>query len=158
MFRLNNLDSFDVPPPEKKRIQIKISKVVREIDLQCKSLLGKAKLKKINQILQQDHFFDSEKYPKKKRNRNGECVDFDILSDDFDKGFFTICQLCGSDGNETHTVTITKEWIFDTNFLKAMPLNKQNLDRCCGQLFDTTNERVIFEKCTLAYRYKYGVC
>ena len=71
MFRLNNLDSFDVPPPEKKRIQIKISKVVRKIDLQCKSLLGKAKLKKINQILQQDHFFDSEKYPKKKRNRNG---------------------------------------------------------------------------------------
>ena len=157
-FRQNNLYNFDQSAKEKRRIKNKIGNVIREIDLHCKRLFGKEKLNKINNILQQDHFFDCEKFPKKKRNRNGEFVDFDILSPEFDKGFFTICQLCGSDGNRNHTVTITKEWIFDTNLLKAMPLNKQNLDRCCGQLFDTTNKRIIFEKCTLAYRYKYGGC
>ena len=159
-FWLNNC-TFDKPTKEKDRIKKMIGKVIKEIDIGTKNTYGKTKLKKINSILLNDNFFSCEKFPKKqkkKRKRDEEDVHFDILSEDFDKGDFTLCQLCGSDGNKNHTITITKEWIFDTNFITAMPLNEENLHKCCGQLFDTTEKKVSFVKCVVAYRYKYEVC
>ena len=90
--------------------------------------------------------FSCETFPKKqkkKRKRDVENLDSDILSEDFDKGDFTLCQLCGSDGNKNHTITITKEWIFDNNFINAMPLNEVHLHKCCGQLFDTTEKKCL---------------
>lgn len=67
------------------------------------------------------------------------------MSEDFDKGDFTLCQLCGSDGNKNHTITITKEWIFNTNFSHAIPLNEENLHKCCGQFFDTTEKNFLLK-------------
>ena len=159
-FWMNNCTD-NKPAREKERIKNKIGEVMNKIDFQTRDVFGSKKLRKVNTILQKDNLFSCEKFPKKqkkKRKRDKEDLNFNILSEDFDKGDFTLCQLCGSDGNKNHTITITKEWIFDTNFSHAMPLNEENLHKCCGQLFDTTEKKVSFEKCVLAYRYKYEVC
>ena len=159
-FWMNNCTD-NKPVQEKERIKKKIGKVMNEIDCETQNIFGRKKLHNVNTILQKDNFFSCEKFPKKqnkKRKRDKEDLNFNILSEDFDKGDFTLCQLCGSDGNKNHTITITKEWIFDTNFSHAMPLNEESLHKCCGQLFDLTEKKVSFEKCVLAYRYKYEVC
>ena len=36
-----------------------------------------------------------------------------------------------SNGQEDHSVTIYKNWIFDANFSHALPLEKKSLDYCC---------------------------
>ena len=35
-------------------------------------------------------------------------------------------------GQEDHSVTIYKNWIFDANFSHALPLEKKSLDYCCS--------------------------
>ena len=37
-----------------------------------------------------------------------------------------------SNGQEDHSVTIYKNWIFDANFSHALPLQKKSLDYCCS--------------------------
>ena len=40
--------------------------------------------------------------------------------------------LVGSDGKTDHAVTVSDGWIFDGNFSHALPLTKENLDKCCS--------------------------
>jgi hypothetical protein len=43
----------------------------------------------------------------------------------------TIVQLCATDGDNTHIIAIAGDWLFDSNRHSAMPLSRENLDRCC---------------------------
>jgi hypothetical protein len=38
----------------------------------------------------------------------------------------------GNDGKEDHCIAITKQWIFDSNFEKALPRTRPSLDQCCS--------------------------
>ena len=40
--------------------------------------------------------------------------------------------LVGNDGQEDHTVTIYKEWIFDGNWSHALALNEESLNEICS--------------------------
>ena len=139
-----------------------IGNFLNEIDRIQIKIQSHKKISKINTILSKQGAFFVERIPKKlkgKNNKNNQSVrdneDINIFSETFDKGDFMLCQICGSDGNKNHTISITKNWIFDANFQYAWPLNKQNLDKCCSYLFETTIEKVSYTKCVLAYRYMY---
>ena len=102
-----------------------------------KSICGKDKINIIIQMMMRAYFCN-ERFPtnpkkRYKKRKGGEIKEkndyFDILVND--KGLFTICQLCGSDSNSNHSVAITNEWIFDSNYKYALPLSKENLDKCC---------------------------
>jgi len=122
-----------------------------------KSMDGKDKINIIIQMMMRAYFCNeryptnpNKRYKKRKRNeikeKNGY---FDILQND--KGLFTICQLCGSDSNSNHSVAITNEWIFDSNYKYALPLSKENLDKCCKSDIG----EVCYKYCKLAYRITY---
>ena len=127
---------------------------INDID---KSMDGKDKINIIIQMMMRAYFCNErfptnpkKRYKKRKRNeikeKNGY---FDILQND--KGLFTICQLCGSDSNSNHSVAITNEWIFDSNYKYALPLSKENLDKCCKSDIG----EVCYKYCKLAYRITY---
>jgi hypothetical protein len=42
--------------------------------------------------------------------------------------------LLGSDGKEDHCVALTREWIFDPNFDRALPRSTTSLNRCCSSV------------------------
>jgi hypothetical protein len=41
-----------------------------------------------------------------------------------------VCGIQSSDGKTDHAVCIVGNWIFDSNFEKALPLNMESLNRC----------------------------
>ena len=123
-----------------------------------KSMDGKDKINIIIQMMMRAYFCNErfptnpkKRYKKRKRGEIKEKNDyFDILVND--KGLFTICQLCGSDSNSNHSVAITNEWIFDSNYKYALPLSKENLDKCCK----SDVGEVCYKYCKLAYRITYS--
>ena len=123
-----------------------------------KSICGKDKINIIIQMMMRGYFCNErfptnpkKRYKKRKRGEVKEKNDyFDILVND--KGLFTICQLCGSDSNSNHSVAITNEWIFDSNYKYALPLSKENLDKCCK----SDVGEVCYKYCKLAYRITYS--
>ena len=56
--------------------------------------------------------------------------DFDILSES-DEYWLCVLGIKGSDGKMDHAIAISGNWIFDSNFRKALELTKLNLDLCC---------------------------
>ena len=44
----------------------------------------------------------------------------------------TLCILHSSDGGLSHAVTVVDNYIFDSTTYRAMVINKENLDWCCG--------------------------
>jgi hypothetical protein len=44
----------------------------------------------------------------------------------------TVVQLMGKDGGVEHAVTFVGDWIFDSNFPRALPLNREALDFICA--------------------------
>ena len=105
---------------------------------------------KINKKLRA-HGFQIQVLKQKKRKRSGIYINLNILDKEFDFGLFCLVQLCGNDLDINHTVAITKEWIFDSNHVKALPLCQHSLDICCS----TKHSRVKFEEATLIYKYTY---
>ena len=76
-----------------------------------------------------------------------------IFLDTKQKGNITIANICGNHNNESHTISIVDgEWIFDSNFSHAMPLEQKYLDECCSSV---SSYPVVYEKCILAYKYVF---
>ena len=98
---------------------------------------GKDKINIIIQMMMGAYFcngrFPTNPKKRHKKRKRGEIKDkndyFDILVNG--KGLFAICELSGSDSNSNHSVAITNEWIFDSNYKYALPLSKENLDKYC---------------------------
>jgi hypothetical protein len=81
-----------------------------------------------------------------------ESVDYSVLpieSIDYDIPIIT-CQRA-SDGQEDHTVTIYKKWIFDGNFQYALPLSKTSLDICCS----SDEQKCSYESMLHTYIFPY---
>ena len=53
-----------------------------------------------------------------------------------------VAQLRGSDGKEDHVVSIADGWLFDSNFVSAMRVTKEALDRCCSS-DDSPNDKFV---------------
>ena len=45
---------------------------------------------------------------------------------------FTLVQLMDSLGNVNHAISVVGNWIFDSNYEKALVLNKASLDMICA--------------------------
>ena len=118
-------------------------------------ITGKTILHDIIAILREAGF-ECVRYPssrrRKKKRREVVCRRnaVDLLSNEFDKNDFIICQLAGRDYDRNHTVVITNQWIFDSNFPIALPLKKENLDKCC----QSHHTHIQYKHCNLAYRFK----
>jgi hypothetical protein len=61
----------------------------------------------------------------------------------------TVVQLCDSDEDNTHTVGIAGNWIFDSNRCKALWLSQASLDACCPG-------RATFKRVSYAVRFIPG--
>ena len=83
----------------------------------------------------------------KKRKRDNMVLDFI----DYNEGDQIIMvNLIDNDGITNHFVAICDKYIFDSNFIRALPLNIDNLSICCGSKTD----RKIFQGfgTTIIYR------
>ena len=83
----------------------------------------------------------------KKRKREDMVLDFI----DYNEGDQIIMvNLIDNDGITNHFVAICNKYIFDSNFIKALPLSVDNLSICCG----SKTERKIFQGfgTTIVYR------
>ena len=47
--------------------------------------------------------------------------------------------ILGVDGKEDHCIALTKNWIFDPNFVRALPGSTESLNRCCSSAEVSTN-------------------
>ena len=52
----------------------------------------------------------------------------------------TLIHLKESLGRIHHCVTVVGKWIFDSNFTFSLPINKENLDYCCINENEKSNE------------------
>ena len=111
----------------------------------------KKKISKVLEILR-IYGFQPTKLSCLKRKRNDSFKTLNVLPPTFDKGLFCLCQICGSDYDINHTVTITENWIFDSNHEHALPLGQDGMDVCCS----TKNEYIFYEKCTLVYKFVHN--
>ena len=55
---------------------------------------------------------------------------YDIMSDISEN--FTLVQLMDSLGNVNHAISVVGYWIFDSNYEKALVLNREPLDMICS--------------------------
>jgi hypothetical protein len=63
---------------------------------------------------------------KKIRNKQ-----FDILKDSRNY-LLSIVGVRSSDGKTDHAICVVSDWIFDSNYEKALPLNEESLNTCCS--------------------------
>ena len=63
---------------------------------------------------------------KKIKNKN-----FDILKESRNY-LLCIVGLRSSDGKTDHAICVVNDWIFDSNYEKALPLNEKSLNICCS--------------------------
>ena len=130
--------------------------MIDKMDKSMKPGNMKVMFNEINKILRYAGFtctrYPSVRQRKKRKYQKGGNVrrDVDLLSQEFDKGDFTICQLVGSDENENHTVVINNQWIFDSTFQTTLPFNRENLDKCCR----SSDMYVRYKECKFAYVFK----
>jgi hypothetical protein len=57
----------------------------------------------------------------------------------------------GNDGKEDHCIAVYRAWIFDSNFPRALRLNKDSLDLCCS----SENEKTTFTGCSQVASFPY---
>ena len=86
--------------------------------------------------------YSLEKYKKK-----GE---YDILKDI--SANVTLVQLMDSLGNVNHAISVVGSWIFDSNYERALVLNKESLDMICAPSI-VEEQAARFEKVYYAVRY-----
>ena len=58
-------------------------------------------------------------------------IAFDILHE-IPTGDLKCLQLLSSDGDDTHSVAVIDNWVFDSNYPYAMPLTRETLNDICG--------------------------
>ena len=78
--------------------------------------------------------------------------DYNIL--EYISANFTLVQLMDSIGNVNHAISIVGSWIFDSNYERALVLNKESLDMICAPSVGE-EQAAIFEKVYYAVRYIY---
>ena len=66
----------------------------------------------------------------------------------------TLVQLMDSLGNVNHAISVVGNWIFDSNYERALVLNKVSLDMICAPSVGE-EQYYIFEKVYYAVRYIY---
>ena len=64
----------------------------------------------------------------------------------------TLVQLMDSLGNTNHAISAVGNWIFDSNYERALVLNMDSLDMLCGPSVGE-EQNVIFEKVYYVVRY-----
>ena len=64
----------------------------------------------------------------------------------------TLVQLMDSLGNVNHAISVVGSWIFDSNYERALVLNKESLDMICAPSIGE-EQAAIFEKVYYAVRY-----
>ena len=64
----------------------------------------------------------------------------------------TLVQLMGSLGNFNHAISVVGSWIFDSNYERALVLNKESLDMICAP-YVGEEQAARFEKNYYAVRY-----
>jgi hypothetical protein len=57
-----------------------------------------------------------------------------------------------SDSKTDHAICIVQDWIFDSNFRKALPLTQESLDLCCSSADTETNFKGTVRGVMLNYR------
>ena len=66
----------------------------------------------------------------------------------------TLVQLMDSIGNVNHAISVVGSWIFDSNYERALVLNKTSLDMMCAPSVGE-EQASIFEKVDYAVTYIY---
>lgn len=79
--------------------------------------------------------------------------EFDPLDRKNESSFPTLVQLVDSVGGVKHAVTICDQWIFDSNFPNALPLEQQWLDYICDSVSGRSYAKVKYHHVRLAYRF-----
>jgi hypothetical protein len=79
-----------------------------------------------------DAFVSNIRHEKKPMRRHNICnsLDIDVLQTSL-TGIY-MCQLLGSDGKDDHCVSISNNWIYDSNLSNAIPRSRESLDLCCS--------------------------
>ena len=78
--------------------------------------------------------------------------EYNILEDISEK--FTLVQLVDSLGNVNHSISVVGNYIFDSNYEKALVLNRASLDMICAP-YVGVEQGAIFESVFTAVRYIY---
>jgi len=88
---------------------------------------------RVNHIMTNENMFQCRKVNKKKRKRKMNTPPTDILCKTFErtKNCIYVCSLLTSSGDNSHTVCIVNDWIFDPNFTKVIEFGRDGLDKCC---------------------------
>ena len=88
---------------------------------------------RVNNIMSYKGMFECRKLNKKKRKRKTKTPPTDILCKTFErtKNCIYVCSLLTSAHDNSHTVCIVNDWIFDPNFTKAIKFGRDGLDICC---------------------------
>ena len=66
----------------------------------------------------------------------------------------TLVQLMDSLGNVNHAISVVGIWIFDSNYERALVLNKASLDMICAPSVGEEQDAML-EKVYYAFRYIY---
>ena len=67
----------------------------------------------------------------------------------------TLVQLMDSLGNVNHAISVVGSWIFDSNYERALVLNKTSLDMICAPSLGE-EQGAIFEKVYYTFRYIFN--
>ena len=78
--------------------------------------------------------------------------DYKILEDI--SANITLVQLMDSLGNVNHDFSVVGSWIFDSNYERALVLNRASLDMICAPSVGEEQD-AMFEKVYYAFRYIY---
>ena len=79
--------------------------------------------------------------------------DYKIMEDISAK--FTLAQLMDSLGNVNHAISVVGDWIFDSNYERALVLNRASLDMICAPSVGE-EQNAICEKVYFAVRYVFN--
>ena len=78
--------------------------------------------------------------------------DYKILEDI--SANITLVKLMNSLGNVNHAISVVGGWIFDSNYERALVLNRASLDMICAPSVDEEQD-AMYEKVYYAVRYIY---
>ena len=85
----------------------------------------------VNKIMSFKSMFQCRKMNKKKRKRGVRTPLTDILCETLVKNSIYVCSLQTTIGDNSHTVSIVNDWIFDPNYRRAIKFGRDGLDKCC---------------------------
>ena len=67
----------------------------------------------------------------------------------------TLVQLMDSLGNVNHAISVVRNWVFESNYERALVLNRASLDMICAPSVGE-EQNFIFEKVYYAVRYIFN--